>query len=433
MSFYVLIQFAELDPINWVQKAPVGTLGNINFMSGFLGLASILMAFELLDASNSLSQRLYFATFLVLNIFLIWESGSVQGIAILAAGVCVSIAFKIQRNASNSRGILFLTSSVLIGFFLLSGTAGIGPFKSIVQDSVLFRTDYWRAGLGMFIQHPFFGVGLDSYGDYYREFRDQLATNRTDAGRVANTAHNVFLDLFAGGGLLLGLSFTLLFACGLLLAIKNRRKSVADIEKMVALVVGYFVFCCISINQIGVAVWGFIFIGLLYAAIEEEVSVNPLDKSARTEKRNLKPHEGKFSKPNNQFRMQNLRTFFVILSLLFIGASIYLAPLSVDTKIFHSAKNGRLDQMVNLSKTKGAFVFHADKTVEKLIESGRLSEGVRHANWILKEKQPRDFYALTVVLKASTSIGERRTAALALQSIDPHNFGRFSIDEILSE
>jgi hypothetical protein len=45
------------------------------------------------------------------------------------------------------------------------------------------------------------GVGLDSYGDFYRPFRSLEAVTRTGPQRVTNTAHNIFLDVTTGAGL----------------------------------------------------------------------------------------------------------------------------------------------------------------------------------------------------------------------------------------
>ena len=53
----------------------------------------------------------------------------------------------------------------------------------------------------MIKNHPWFGVGLDSYGDWYRASRTLAATIRRGPSTVSNAAHNVFIDIGATAGI----------------------------------------------------------------------------------------------------------------------------------------------------------------------------------------------------------------------------------------
>jgi hypothetical protein len=48
--------------------------------------------------------------------------------------------------------------------------------------------------------HPLTGVGMDSYGDWYRRSRDAQALILPGPNTTTNAAHNVFIDVFAYGG-----------------------------------------------------------------------------------------------------------------------------------------------------------------------------------------------------------------------------------------
>jgi O-antigen ligase len=64
-------------------------------------------------------------------------------------------------------------------------------------------------------EHPLTGVGMDSYGDWYRRARSEnAATVLPGPKTITNAAHNVVIDFFAFGGwpLLLAYLGTLLMA-----------------------------------------------------------------------------------------------------------------------------------------------------------------------------------------------------------------------------
>jgi len=111
------MQVGDLDPIDWSQKLMVATLGNINFMSSFLGLASISMITRIMVDKIALPARLHYLFFISVNGFLIWISGSIQGIAVFAAGVSMVLLMQVRR----SRGL----KSALIWFSPLLPTGGL--------------------------------------------------------------------------------------------------------------------------------------------------------------------------------------------------------------------------------------------------------------------------------------------------------------------
>ena len=58
MTLYCLLQIAGRDPIRWSEYNTFGTLGNINFLSAFLGLSSVASAALLLDGTIKTGLRL---------------------------------------------------------------------------------------------------------------------------------------------------------------------------------------------------------------------------------------------------------------------------------------------------------------------------------------------------------------------------------------
>jgi hypothetical protein len=117
--------------------------------------------------------------------------------------------------------------------------------------------------------HPFSGVGMDSYGDWYKRLRPPVALVDTPPiSVVSNVAHNVVIDFFASGGWPLLISYLGIISIGIYSIIKVARRQKAydaSFVGLAALWLCYEVQSFISINQIGLAIWGWLATGLLFA------------------------------------------------------------------------------------------------------------------------------------------------------------------------
>jgi hypothetical protein len=139
------------------------------------------------------------------------------------------------------------------------------------------------------MEHPFFGVGLDSFGDWYRRARTVEATLRRGPDVVSNAAHNVLLDLSSNGGFPLLIIYLFMMVLVVAAAIKVVKRT-AGFEPvfagLVAVWIAYQAQSIISLNQLGLAVWGWIISGLIigYEINTREVEVvqkqGPKGKSA---------------------------------------------------------------------------------------------------------------------------------------------------------
>jgi len=158
---------------------------------------------------------------------------------------------------------------IFVGLVCLLGIFQYGPFsKYLYQNSVSYRGDYWRAGMKMFQHNWLHGVGLDSYGDYYRMYRDATAANRRVVDVVSNSAHNLLIDLAATGGIVLLLGYVLIlgFVAISIFKTANASKSLpSDYKILVILWVAFNLQTLISINVPSIAIWGWIFSGLILA------------------------------------------------------------------------------------------------------------------------------------------------------------------------
>jgi O-antigen ligase len=265
---YGAVQIADADPFSWVNSySPViGFLGNPNFQSSLLGILGSIVFAHLISGSVNARTKVAYIAYLIGTLAVIRETISQQGFLVLAIGSFVAFAVYMRHISLN---LLF----VLLSFGFLSAVLGIfgllnkGPLARILfDDSVAFRGDYWLAGWKMTLENPIFGVGLDSYGDWYRRSRSLEATLRRGPDVTSNAAHNVFLDFSSFGGFplfLIYLSIMVLVIISAVKVIKRTKNYNAGFSSLVAGWVAFQAQSLISINQIGLAIWGWILSGLI--------------------------------------------------------------------------------------------------------------------------------------------------------------------------
>jgi O-antigen ligase len=267
--FYGLLQSLDADPANWVSQynPVVGFLGNPNFQSSFVGFNGVLAFALILNTKYSLIIRCLFFLDLLLSAYVISATDSQQGFLVLIGGISIVGIIWIR----NSQFKIFTIPAFLIGavgaVFVTLGSLNSGPLASLLyKASVTYRGDYWRAGWQMTTENPLFGVGLDSYGDWYRRERTLEATLRRGPDIVSNAAHNVLLDFSSNGGFPLLAIYTFMLALVLFSAAKVLRRSQSFnpvFTGLFAVWIAYQAQSIISLNQLGLAIWGWIISGLL--------------------------------------------------------------------------------------------------------------------------------------------------------------------------
>jgi O-antigen ligase len=264
---YGVIQAVGADPITWVNPfSPVfGFLGNPNFQSSLLGILGAMVFGQLFVKGLKLQFKGLIGLYLLVTLYVIKETASQQGFLVLVLGIGVVVGLYVIQ-MSKKLGVAYGVLSVIGFFVVLFGTLNKGPLALLYKESVTFRGDYWSAGWKITVDYPIFGVGLDGYGDWYRRGRTLAATVRRGPDVTSNAAHNVFLDFSSSGGILLVAIYATLMVVVVISAIKVLRRSTGFNPAFAGLVAGWVSFqaqSIISINQIGLALWGWVFSGLI--------------------------------------------------------------------------------------------------------------------------------------------------------------------------
>lgn len=436
VTFYAVVQFANLDPIKWQTRGQVGfsTLGNINFSSALFGV-SIVYFFALIASRNlPISTLVFYSVMILIDSLIIWFSGSLQGLLIAVFGIWMLVGILIYTRKQNIYlKFTFFGSSFLSVLAGIPGLFGFGPLSSILrQETMIFRSDYWYAAISMMKKYPINGIGLDSFGDYYRRFRSAEAVTRTEAGRVSDTAHNVFLDVGSGAGIFAGILLVLIFSVVFFKLLRivcadfrslnknsNIRSDAAWLKFCTLLIYGSLSFQLLfSINQIGLAVWTWGFLGI--AAKFSRSDFNSQDTKTYTLKEN-RSRVNMREIAGIKFRIS--RNYLLSTILMSIVIWVYFFPvLKSDHEFSVAYKEGNIKALSQILRHKDAPAYYGEVALELCVQSSLRNESLELARY-LTQKYPNRFYPWYVLFAHvdSTDI-ERQSASKMLQFLDPQNF-----------
>jgi O-antigen ligase len=282
-TFYNVLQLADADPITWNNPYGfiLGTLGNSDFAAALLAICSIATLW--LARIHAKNKTITFGLVVLVTIQLVvmLESNVRQSLILFAFGIAVIVYSEL---AQKSKPISLAWGGLvsLGGLLALLGTLQIGPLtKLLFKESITYRGDYWRAAWRMFTDNPAFGVGLGNYGDYFNRYRDAAQVARRGPAVGSDVAHSMPLDFLGMGGLTLGIAYIAVIIYSVYLVISKIR-SLDVVNKQQGYIVfsllgAYLLQSLISIDQIGLAVWGWIFIGVALSFAKERKIIAPLD------------------------------------------------------------------------------------------------------------------------------------------------------------
>jgi hypothetical protein len=305
----------------------LGTLGNPNFVGSFLGIIFSAAFAEIFNNKSAKNRRVIAGLILPVCGLEIIYSHAIQGRVVAAFGLAL-VLFLVLRSKLNKFYLLsYALTASTIGALSLAGALQHGPLNEFIyKTSVSLRGQYWLAGWNTGNSHPFTGVGMDGFGDWYRRMRDVHALELPGINTVVNTAHNVPIDMFAFGGwplFLAYLAIVILTGVRITQVILRDKRYDPIFATLVVAWAGYQLQSIISINQIGLAVWGWL---LSAALIAYEVSTrqqNQLEEALTDPKKNRQGKQIGFIQPNTL-----LWSAFGAL----IGMVLALPPLAADMK-----------------------------------------------------------------------------------------------------
>ena len=397
----------------------LGLFGNPNFIGSFLGIwisgTFAYFAFSKID----LWKRLVVFALLLLALYEVQQSRAIQGIVVTAAGIATVLFYYIR---SKGNGWHFLTGysiSVLgLGVLAVLGALQRGPLAEVVyKTSVSLRGAYWNAGIQSGLSNPFTGSGMDAYGDWYRRSRSEsAATVLPGPNTVTNSAHNVVLDMFSYGGFPLLASYLGIMLLGAWAIIKNLRRTKVYDPIFVALSVswiGYQLQSIISINQIGLVVWGWLLTGLL-VAYEVRFALKGEDEVSNSVK----------SRPVNRAASEVISSQLVAGVGIVAGMILAAPPISADMawyKATSSANFLEVEKALTPSYLRPLDSARLVNAVSIMENSQLFDQSLQYALKAV-EFNPENFDSWYALYAVKNSSAEQKELALKnMKRLDPFN------------
>jgi len=405
-AVYGILQYLKLDPINWENENNwvFGTFGNPNFLSAFVGISASASLFMILQKHSSRWKLLNVAN-IVLGTTMAALSDSIQGIVLIAVSVTILVIVSTFLK-SKLLGMAMSVAGAISVLIAILGIFQIGPLtRFLYQDSTSFRGDYWRAGIAMVKENFLTGVGLDSYGDNYRQFRDATAGQRRGLDIYADSAHNLLIDLAATGGLLLLISYLLINV--LVVNSISRNMKASDQLKIDSLAlpivwVTFQIQTLISINVSSLAIWGWIAAGLILSQNRSLVS-NPQAKEMG---------RGRVAKNKS-------KNEFLAATLVIVFALLVFPLLRSDLRLGSAVNSKNSNDLINAVTSWPRSCYLMAKAEEAYSDAGANDLALK-ISFESVESNPKCFNSWRHIFENPlTSVSDKLLAQQRMSSLDP--------------
>jgi O-antigen ligase len=254
-GFYAVVQQLGLDPFEWTARGEVtdqvvSTLGNSNFVGGFLGIilpVALSLWFTRADRRwVSVAIALTFLGWLVATSQAGWAGGAAG--VVVSAGVLLAARFRWMKLVAGVASVLIaaaVVGAVLVGIF----------FEEQAPPTVQRRAEWWVAASRMAADAPVTGRGPDAFAldhGVHRTLDDVLQAATT----LESHPHSLFLWLATSAGVAGAVGFLVLVVW----VARAYRQATADpmLAGFLGAMVAYLVQSLASIDTLSlrVAFWG---------------------------------------------------------------------------------------------------------------------------------------------------------------------------------
>ena len=430
LGTYAAVQNSGNDFVEWSNpyNKILGTLGNPNFASATMAIIACLCFSSLFVKRFNLLFKVANLLLLTLLIYGIYSSDSLQGLVAFSVGAGAMIVV-LLKHKSNSLGLAGLVLFISSGILSILGMLQIGPLSDLLyKGSVTVRGYYWRAGFEMFQNNFLFGVGVDRYGSYFKEYRDTNYALTYGFDITSSNAHNTFIQLFATSGLIVGLLYisihVYIFVCGIRTILKIRSDLQIIFTGLFSSWLVYLAQTFISIDNIGITIWGWLFGGAIIALSINAPTNSESQKNSPTTAINNRILKGKSESVQLILSGGFTLVAIVFVSLLYRGEVVpmqaigfYNSSNPTDSSPNHHALEQKIFNMPLIDPN------YKLAAAKRIAMTGKTDESLSELK-LLNKYDPRNLDYLLALSALNENIGDYRNAILKrneITKLDPWN------------
>jgi O-antigen ligase len=252
VSLYACLQWLGLDPIwdSLFKDRVFSTVGQANALGSTLAMA-LALSLALIPGERRWVRGAVAGVdvLIAFGLLLSLSRGAYLGLAAAAAVAALTLAPGISRASVLKRAprLLGIAGAVLVGVLLLTiawrpASQFVGQVASRAasitnpsESSNLSHIDLWTVGARIAIEHPLFGMGLDTYVEAFPEYRDQVL--RPDRAAIMarfrpESPHNVYLAIAGGAGVFALAAYLTVIVATFYSAIRASRRSLSVPERL---------------------------------------------------------------------------------------------------------------------------------------------------------------------------------------------------------
>ena len=347
----------------------------------------------------------------------IYETLAKQGYFALMAGAFAVVILWLFMNKRNNLGVTAAGVGALSAGLVFLGLINAGPLANFLyKGSLEARGYYWRTAINMLNDHPFFGVGMDGYGDWFRRSRPS-SFYENGFFSISNSAHNVYLDIASNGGAPLILVYFAIIALVILSIVRVVKRNTGFDIYFVAVVgawAAYQAQSFVSINQLGLAIWGWVLSGLI---IGYEINTRDVKIERDLSVRNKQPQRKVKVAP----QQLSSATFMRVFGGVIVGAIVSTPLYYANASFFSALKSGDIKAMKTAAYLKPiderrllhiATIFRDDKLDAEAIDVVR--------NATKRYPDSFDFWLLWSTIPTATP-SDLANAKAQMRRLDPFN------------
>ena len=410
-SLYSILQYSGIDLFEWQSRTNgiIGTLGNPNFQSGFVAMALIPSVMFLKSTKNSFITIP--ATIAVFGITLLITE-STQGYVAVAAAFSITSLIYLWFREYKKIFLIGLILTALSSLFAVFGMLNRGPLSYyLYKPSVRSRGEMWQTASDMIKDNPYFGVGLDSLGDYSLKYRNEKTYN--GIAEYIDNCHNFFLQFAATGGLALAIIYIFI----VILTLFSFIKIILSMSKfepfIISLFAAWIVFqlqSIISPATIPTLVWNFVISGSVIGL----ASNSSIELSTETSPKYINKKSNKVEKNVFKYKVSGI---FLLVSSLFIT----LPLVNADKMARDANLKGDAILAVKASKKYPESVVRYNLLGADLYQSGLYELSLEIGRSAVKFN-PNSYQTwILILVNPEATKSEREIAKQALVRIDPLN------------